>query len=271
MLIPTFGDVVRTHIIVKNLDLHSLFESEEPIPRGIFGVFGTGFKALPKEMSSWLASKLGENVTYWQKVNKALYTRYSLIEDRKPNCTWSLIPKTVDLLQLKLFMKGDPAVNKLCEIDTVVSTKTILGMFLLYWTNIEQFQFTSQKDTKKIIWNIVPPWGYRDNEIMRYLYSKWGEQTDKYAPTVIDLGYMVYLGMRSVPYANLSHYNDMFTFKLSVGGEQHESKVAPFAGYSTFESRKIQVEWNPQFVNLMSMSAVPDRQSYDEIAWADYA
>ena len=264
MTLPfTLGDVVRTHLKSKQTTLTAALLGAQPehhMPEERLRVLmNTGYKnSLPKNISEWLASVIGETQHYWRKVNKrAAYVSY-MREGFFTN-------KTMGLSALKAWVYNKAEAPSV-RIDTEISAKTVLGTLLL---EMKEFEMTIQgkahqqklrffldeldSDLRRVLWLILRKWSVQENRHEETVFTV----EDAYQAAC----HRMYYGQKLA-----SIY-----FKFTI--DSTEAWIQPFRSLVENASGQeaLVLKWNEDFVELMSMevlNATPE--IYNGVCWKDY-
>ena len=249
----TLGDVIRTYLKTQGRTLSSIED-------GIVQNYGfavdlvfddpeyTGDK-LPLKVSKWLVENIGLTTGYWRSVNKVLgkYGR-------------SIQYKTVDLDALTRFAYGrSPDIPKI-EIDTAISSNTVLGTVLLYIDNLRRTELRLQNCTMKF----EEFTEFRRQKFWWRILRKWSEQENPLDETILESTDMI--AVKYLVTDSIIEINDMFHFTSN----DKDHWISPVRAIARSDD-KWRIEWNHDFVSIMKQpvtSVSPEEQN--GIRWKDY-
>ena len=248
----TLGDVIRTHLKTQGRTLSSI---EDGVVQNydfavdlVFGHPGYTGDKLPLKVSKWLVENIGLSTGYWRSVNKVLqrYDRYVQY-------------KTVELDALTRFVYGRSPDTPKIEIDTAISSNTVLGTVLLYLDHLNGVELRLQNCTM----NFENFSGHRAMFWWRIL-RKWSEQENPLDETILDSTDLI--AVKDIASDGLYEINDMFHF-ISNDKDHWISPVRAVAR----SGNKWRIEWNPDFVSIMKQPVISvSPEEFNEIRWKDY-
>lgn len=240
---PTFGDVVRTHLKLQKKDVGDVLEAFRTKlgPRQCEQVFTEGFgSTLPLQVSNALVEIVGQKTYYWRKINRAC---------------------KANRLQAVSYIV-DPSEPENGEVDTVISSNTILGTALVFGGFPPEIyvqgkrchaQFHSiDRYTMRLIWLML---------------RRWSEMGTSETTLTVDADYLIQCQSNYITQSDLR----IAEFKLASSGFKAEVPLFSSVAYNR-NTLKYQVEWNSRFVDCatMEVTGLADATDMQKEIWNHY-
>lgn len=252
---PTLGDVVRTHLKLKNKTPEDLWETYQVEHRvwdkackHFRKTMGDGWKTLPREESQLLATYIGEKQSYWNRVNKILYNarsrHYYPIEKQY----------VVNLGDVEKMVSSRETIFPEVEVDTDVSSQTVLGLFLVYGSSLLQKEITI--DDNKYNIRFFTAYGNsideNYNRIIWIVMRKLSEQLSN-STTAITIPDLLQAGVDFPTYYSGEGERCLRGLVCFVTMGKQISKIRPF-NVLIRETKAVNyvVEWNKDFLHMIS-------------------